>query len=102
MANLPLVPVELYLHSSYEPDAEFVDGEVELRPMGEFDHASWQQALQLWFVQNDHLTRRATIWIRSERGWQILYHQGTILTGAPDDSDPGGTGYVPLTAAGLL
>ncbi len=52
MATLASVPVELYLHSSYEPDAEFVDGEVELRPMGEYDHASWQQALQLWFVQN--------------------------------------------------
>ena len=42
MATLAPVPVELYLHTSYEPDAEFVDGEVELRPMGEFDHATWQ------------------------------------------------------------
>lgn len=55
MATLASIPVELYLHSSYEPDAEFVDGEVELRPMGEFDHATWQQALQLWFVQNQSL-----------------------------------------------
>ena len=52
MATLAPVPVELYLHSSYEPDADFVDGEVELRPMGEYDHATWQQALLLWFVQN--------------------------------------------------
>lgn len=50
MASLAQSPVELYLHTSYEPDAEFVDGEVELRPMGEFDHATWQQALQAWFL----------------------------------------------------
>lgn len=50
MATLAPVPVEVYLHSSYEPDAEFVDGEVELRPPGEFDHATWQQGIQLWFA----------------------------------------------------
>lgn len=52
MATLAPVPVELYLRSSYEPDAEFVDGEVEFRPTGEFDHATWQQALQLWFARH--------------------------------------------------
>jgi Uma2 family endonuclease len=50
MATAVQVPVELYLRSSYEPDAEFVDGEVVERPMGEFDHASWQQAIQQWFL----------------------------------------------------
>jgi hypothetical protein len=35
------VPVEVYLKSSYEPDAEYVDGVIEERPMGEFDHCSW-------------------------------------------------------------
>ena len=47
------VPVEVYLRSSYEPDAEYVDGEIEERPMGEFDHASWQQAVQRWFLQHE-------------------------------------------------
>jgi len=28
------IPVEVYLRSSYEPDAEYVDGEIEERPMG--------------------------------------------------------------------
>jgi Uma2 family endonuclease len=46
------VPVELYLHSSYDPDAEYVDGEIEERPMGEYDHASWQEAILLWFRQH--------------------------------------------------
>jgi Uma2 family endonuclease len=52
MATTTHVPVEVYLRSSYEPDAEYVDGKIEERPMGEFDHASWQQAIQLWFFQH--------------------------------------------------
>jgi Uma2 family endonuclease len=48
-----LVPLEVYLRSSYEPDAEYVDGEIEERPMGEFDHSSWQQALQRWFLLHE-------------------------------------------------
>ncbi len=32
----------------YEPDAEYVDGRIEARNMGEFDHNAVQQALQIW------------------------------------------------------
>ena len=48
------VPLEVYLHSSseYEPDAEYVDGVIEERPMGEYDHASWQDAILAWFRQH--------------------------------------------------
>jgi Uma2 family endonuclease len=53
MATTTFVPVEVYLRSSYEPDAEYVDGRIEERPMGEFDHASWQYAIQMWFSQHD-------------------------------------------------
>ena len=53
MPTLAPVPVEVYLRTGdYEPDAEYVDGVIEERPMGQFDHATWQQALQLWFLQN--------------------------------------------------
>ena len=53
MATTTHVPVEVYLRSSYEPDAEYVDGEIEESPMGEFDHTSWQQAIQIWFWQHE-------------------------------------------------
>jgi Uma2 family endonuclease len=44
------VPVEVYLRcSDWEPDAEYVDGEIEERPVGEYDHSSWQHAIQTWF-----------------------------------------------------
>jgi Uma2 family endonuclease len=44
------VPVDVYLHSSYEPDADYVDGVIEERAMGEYDHSSWQHAIELWFA----------------------------------------------------
>jgi len=47
------VPVEVYLLSSYEPDAEYVDGTIEERPMGEFDHAAWQLAVIKWFLRHE-------------------------------------------------
>src|SRR5450432_1181784 len=50
MATTTHMPLEMYLRSSeYEPDAEYVDGEIEERPMGEFDHADWQTAIVTWF-----------------------------------------------------
>src|SRR5271156_3105295 len=52
MATTTHVPAEDYLRSSYEPDAEYVDGKIEERPMGEFDHASWQEAISAWFRQH--------------------------------------------------
>jgi Uma2 family endonuclease len=45
MATVTTVPLEVYLRSSYEPDAEYVDGVIEARPMGEYDHAAWQKAI---------------------------------------------------------
>jgi Uma2 family endonuclease len=53
MSTTTRIPVEVYLRSSYEPDAEYVDGEIEERPMGEYDHADWQAATYLWFHQHE-------------------------------------------------
>ena len=48
-----LTPIEFYLHcADYEPAAEYVDGEIEERPMGEYDHTTWQYAIQKWFDQH--------------------------------------------------
>jgi hypothetical protein len=33
-------------------------------------------------------TRRSTIWQKSEDGWRILYHQGTIIAAEEDDTVP--------------
>ena len=54
MATATYVPLEVYLRSSYEPDAEYVDGEIEERPAGEYDHAAWQAAILRWFAVHEH------------------------------------------------
>ena len=47
-----LVSPEEYLRSEFEPDADFVDGVIEERAMGEYNHSSWQAALLAWFQQH--------------------------------------------------
>ncbi len=44
-----LISVEEYLKTTYEPDAEYVDGVIEERPMGEDAHSAWQVALVTYF-----------------------------------------------------
>ncbi len=54
MATAPAyVPVDVYLHSSFEPDAEYVDGAIQERTVGELDHAAWQKAIQQWFWRRE-------------------------------------------------
>ena len=53
MATTTHVPVEVYLRSSYEPDAEYVDGVIEERALGENDHSAWQLAILKWFLQHE-------------------------------------------------
>ncbi len=41
-----------YLRTSYRPDRDYVDGEVQERNLGEFDHAAIQGLLASWFGQH--------------------------------------------------
>ncbi len=50
MAATTRVPLELYLHTEYEPAPEYVDGVLEERYVGENKHAAWQAAIAAWFV----------------------------------------------------
>ena len=53
MASALATPLEEYLRGSdYEPDAEYVDGEIEERPMGEYSNSTWQQMIERWFLQH--------------------------------------------------
>lgn len=50
MAAAPaFVPLEEYLRSSWSPDAEYIDGQIEERNMGENEHSAWQEAICAWF-----------------------------------------------------
>ena len=44
-----LVPVEEYLRTTYDPDCDYVDGEVLERNLGERDHSKLQKKLILFF-----------------------------------------------------
>ncbi len=44
-----LISVEEYLKTAYEPDAEYVDGVIEERNLGEDSHADWQATLAYFF-----------------------------------------------------
>lgn len=48
-ATLPYTTIEEYLSSSYEPDVDYVDGEIEERNLGEMDHADLQSILVTLF-----------------------------------------------------
>ncbi len=41
-----------YLRTSYHPDRDYVDGEVQERNLGEFDHAAIQAFLTAYFFQH--------------------------------------------------
>ena len=71
-AQPTIVPIEVYLRSSYEPDAEYVDGVIEERPIGEYDHSSWQYAVQLWFAGH---ARQWAIRVRPELRVQVAKYR---------------------------
>lgn len=48
----PLVTVEEYLKTVYEPDCDYVDGRVEERNLGEHDHGYLQALLAVLFLNH--------------------------------------------------
>ena len=59
MPTSELISVSEYLHTSYRPDCDYVDGMVEERDLGEKDHSAFQMAIsaylynrrKLWNIQ---------------------------------------------------
>ena len=54
------------------------------------DHALQQLGTSTYLFtytldQRPRLTRRATIWQATLHGWQVLYHQGTLVSSAEDE-----------------
>jgi len=56
MPGTTLVPIEEYLSSSYEPDCDYVDGVLDERNLGEYDHSNLQTTLATY------LRIRARLW----------------------------------------
>jgi Uma2 family endonuclease len=49
MSSTTLVSVQDYLATSYRPDRDFVDGELQERNLGELEHSLLQTAIGAWF-----------------------------------------------------
>ena len=61
MATTARISLETYLTTSYERDADFVDGVLEERTGGEYDHNVVQQAIMIWFYQHEREWRIRSI-----------------------------------------
>ncbi len=69
MATGTLITEEEYLRTSYEPDAEYVDGVVEERPMGEGLHSAWQTSISGFFwMRSDEWGIRVRAELRTQTG----------------------------------
>jgi Uma2 family endonuclease len=53
MATAVHITVEEYLHLSFRPDREYVDGEIRERNLGKWEHARVQALLAAWFVNHE-------------------------------------------------
>ena len=64
MATAPTqISMEEYLHTVYKPDRDYVNGELEEREVGEWDHATWQGVLVRFFGARD---KKWGIFVRPE------------------------------------
>jgi Uma2 family endonuclease len=72
MATLISVPVEEYLRTSYDPDREYVDGQLVERHVGEYSHSILQALLAI------ELGLR-----RRQRGFRIFMEQRVRVSDAP-------------------
>lgn len=42
------IPVEKYLRTMYHPDRDYIDGHLEIRNVGNWEHGDWQSALLVY------------------------------------------------------
>ena len=68
MASRTLISAEEYLRTSYRPDCDYVDGEVQERNMGEKSHAKLQKAILLYLSARE---KELGIWVIQEQRVQV-------------------------------
>ncbi len=60
-SSATLLSIDEYLHTSFSPDVDFVDGEIEERNLGEFQHARVQTLAAALFVSNERTWKGQTV-----------------------------------------
>lgn len=67
----PLVTVEEYLKTSYRPDCDYVDGRIEERNVGEYDHGLLQLILgHLFVTHREEWGIRVVADVRTQVAWR--------------------------------
>ncbi len=56
-----LVSLEEYLHTSYRPDCDYVDGEVRERNLGEIEHSSTQAEIVFYLRSRNPAYKRRVL-----------------------------------------
>ena len=57
MATTTQISLDTYLTTCYEPDMDYVDGVLEDRNVGEYDHNIVQMAILFWFHSQSYYSR---------------------------------------------
>jgi len=50
METAALISIDEYLRTSYDPDCDYVDGRVEERDLGEYDHSVFQAEVAAYLI----------------------------------------------------
>jgi Uma2 family endonuclease len=87
MAASTQISVDEYLHTTYRPDCDYVDGEVRERNLGEYDHSRPQMRLIMIFGAREKEWRVRVV---PEQRVQVKHHRFRVpdvcvlREGAPD------------------
>jgi len=74
-----------FVLNTLEPRFEHPTGDVwEIGDFHCLEIAADNYLVTCTLIQGERITRRATIWRRTAEGWQIVYHQGTLVAGSSD------------------
>ena len=96
------VSVEEYLHTSYRPDCDYVDGEVQERNLGEKDHNRTQRELLLYLIARYPDLREQIIPEQRMRVTANRFRVPDVCILAPDAPDEQVLTYPPVLCIEIL
>ncbi len=101
MATTVQTPLAEYLHTSYRPDREYVDGEIVERKMGKWEHARIQALLTIWFGRHEQewCIQTATEWRTQVSATRIRIPDVVVVR---DESQPDVLAEPPLLVVEVL
>jgi len=87
MAASTQIPVEQYLKTAYHPDRDYVDGVVEERNLGEWDHSFIQTRLIIFFMTRSEEADIIAVpeWRFQVRPTRFRIPDVVVIRGKPDE-----------------